>query len=242
MRALIGIVLYSLGLTVNAQTPINKIIPVQAGQKVQLEFDYPELIKVTTWDRNEISIQGSVSINGGENDDAFQLTSSLSGSIWRIESEIRNLKNLPHRITVMENGKKMVFKNKAALKAYDPDNHKNYKFYSEGVEMDIVLEIKIPKNMATDLRSVYGIVEVKNFEGELTVDATYGAVDATLNEATTGQLTAETNYGQIYTNLALKIAKGEEEDFHTQITAKLGNGPDYSFESKYGNLYLRKSN
>jgi hypothetical protein len=242
MRALIGIVLYGLGLTVNAQTPINKIIPVQAGQKVQLDFDYPELIKVTTWDRNEISIQGSVSINGGENDDAFQLSSVLSGSTWRIESEIQNMKSLPHRITVMENGKKMVFKNKAALKAHDPNNYRNYKFYSEGVEMDIVLEIKIPKNMATDLRSVYGIVEVKNFEGELTVNATYGAVDATVNEATTGQLKAETNYGEIYTNLALKISKGEEEDFHTLITAKLGNGPDYSFESKYGNVYLRKSN
>ncbi len=242
MRALVSLVLLSLGLSGHAQTAINKIIPVQAGQKVQLEFDYPELIKVTTWDRNEISIQGSVSINGGENDDAFQLSSSLSGNTWRIESEIRNLKNLPHRITVMENGKKMVFKNKAALKAYDPDNHKNYKFYSEGVEMDIMLEIKIPKNMATDLRSVYGIVEVKNFEGELTVDATYGAVDATVNEATTGQLKAETNYGQIYTNLALKISKGEEEDFHTLITARLGNGPDYSFESKYGNVYLRRSN
>ena len=76
----------------------------------------------------------------------------------------------------------------------------------------------------------------------MTVDATYGAVDATVNEATTGQLKAETNYGQIYTNLTLKISKGEEEDFHTLISAKLGNGPDYSFESKYGNVYLRKNN
>ncbi len=242
MRAFISIVLIGLGLNGYAQTAINKIIPVKAGQNLQLDFDYPELIKVTTWDRDEISIQGNVSINGGENDDAFQLTSSLSGSTWRIESEIRNLKNLPHRITVMQNGKKMVFKNKAALKAYDPDNYNNYKFYSDGVDMDIVLEIKIPRNMVTDLRSVYGIVEVKNFEGALDVEATYGAVDATLNEATTGQLKAETNYGEIYTNLALKISKGEEEDFHTLITAKLGNGPDYSFESKYGNVYLRKNN
>ncbi len=242
MRALISVVLLGLGLSANGQTVINKVIPVQAGQKVQLDFDYPELIKVTTWDRDEISIQGSVSINGGENDDAFQLTSSLSGSTWHIESEIRNMKNLPHRITVVQNGKKMVFKNKAALKAHDPDNYNHYKFYSDGIDMEIVLEIKIPKQMATSLRSVYGIVEVKNFDGALDVEATYGAVDATLNEATTGQLRAETNYGQIYTDLALKISKGEEEDFHTMITAKLGNGPDYSFESKYGNVYLRKNN
>lgn len=242
MRAFIGIGLLGLGLSVNAQTVVNKIISMQEGQKVQLDFDYPELIKVTTWDRDEISIQGTVSINGGENDDAFQLTSSLSRSTWCIESEIRNLKSLPHRITVVQDGKKMVFKNKAALKAYNPDNSNHYKFYSEGVEMDIVLEIKIPRNMATDLRSVYGIVEVKNFDGALNVEATYGAVDATLNESATGQLKAETNYGQIYTNLALKISKGKEEDFHTSITAKMGNGPDYSFESKYGNVYLRKNN
>jgi hypothetical protein len=49
-----------------AQTPVNKTYPVTADQKISLRFDYPELVKITTWDKNEISIVGSVSINSGE--------------------------------------------------------------------------------------------------------------------------------------------------------------------------------
>lgn len=240
MRTFILIALCCLGKAALAQTLVNKSYPIQAGQTIRFQFDYPELIKVSTWDKNEISIQGTVSINAGENDEAFQLSSSSKGNVLVIESEIVNLKNLPRRITVMRDGKKMTFKNKSALRDYDPGNHNNYKFYSEGVDMDIVLEIKVPKEMATKIESVYGMVEVKGFSGPLVVDATYGGIDAALSESKTGDLKAETNYGQIYSNLDHPFSGSEEEDFHTLVTARLGNGPSYRFESKYGNVYLRK--
>ena len=115
---------------------------------------------------------------------------------------------------------------------------------SNGVDMDIVIEIKIPRNFETRVESVYGMVEVKDFVGPLTVDATYGGVDAALLEKTTGELIAETNYGEIYTNLDIKFGGGQNrmEDFHTYVSAKPGAGPRYDFESKYGNVYLRKAN
>jgi hypothetical protein len=46
------------------------------------------LIKVSTWDKNEISITGSVAINEGENDDAFALTSSSTGLVFQIRGEM----------------------------------------------------------------------------------------------------------------------------------------------------------
>jgi hypothetical protein len=49
------------------------------------------------------------------------------------------------------------------------------------------------------------------------------------------------NYGNIYTNFDFKFSGGEYGDFHTVVNAKPGNGPRYSFESKYGNVYLRKA-
>jgi hypothetical protein len=33
----------------------------------------------------------------------------------------------------------------------------------------------------------------------------------------------------------------EFKDFHTLVSAKSGKGPTHNFESKYGNVYLRKS-
>jgi hypothetical protein len=217
MKAITLISLCCLSIAITAQTPVNKTYSVQVGQSIKFHFDYPDLIKVSTWDKNEISIQGTVSINGGESDSAFQLSSSVMGNTLLIESEIKNLKNLPRRITVMKDGRKFTFKNKSELKDFDPQNHNNYKFYNEGVDMDITLEVKVPKNLTTKVESVYGMVEVKEFIGSLAVDATYGGVDASLNEQTIGELKAETNYGQIYSNLEHKFSGREEEDFHTLV-------------------------
>ena len=80
------------------------------------------------------------------------------------------------------------------------------------------------------------------FFAPLTVEAKYGGVDASLVITSVGELVVETNYGQIYSNLDLNFDHEslKEKDFHTYVTAKPGNGPRYDFESKYGNVYLRK--
>ncbi|MEY4929939.1 MAG: hypothetical protein RI909_663 [Bacteroidota bacterium] len=240
MRAAVVILMSLFTGVLAAQTLVNKNYPVAAGQKIFLHFDYPELVKISTWEKNEISISGSVSINGGENDDAFELTQTTSGNSINIENKIRNLKELPHRITIVRDGEKITFKSKADYQKYCEVNGRNFNQRSEGVDMDILLEVKVPKGSEVKLESVYGVVEVKNYTGPITVEATYGGVDVTVPEKITGELTAETNYGQIYSNLDLKLSGSEFENFHTQISAKLGNGPKYNFESQYGNVYLRK--
>ncbi|HEY0742297.1 MAG TPA: hypothetical protein VGD40_12575 [Chryseosolibacter sp.] len=225
------------------QTEINKTIPVKAGQTINMRFDYPELVKVSTWDRNEIVVQGTVSINGGENDDAFVFENSLNGNVVDIRSSIRDLKKLPQRITIVRDGQKIMFKDKAELKKYQEQHGKGYNTMSWGADIDIELEIKVPKNLETRVESVYGMVEIRNFAGPLTVEATYGGVDAALAEKQVGELIAETNYGEIYTNFDAKFGGSElkNRDFHTYVSAKPGTGPKYSFESKYGNVYLRKA-
>ncbi len=228
-----------------AQTAINKTIAVQSGQKITMHFDYPELIRISTWDKNEISIQGTVSINNGENDDAFELQTSTTANVISVKNEIKNMKNLPHRITIVDGSQKIVFKNKEELKKYEEANgRKSHDTMSNGIDMDIQIEIKVPRNVETRIESIYGMVEVKNFIGSITVDATYGGVDAALLEKTMGELIAETNYGQIYTNLDIKFGsvQNRDENFHTYVSAKPGTGPRYDFESKYGNVYLRKAN
>jgi hypothetical protein len=241
MRTSISILLTLVTGVLLAQTPVNKTYPVTNGQKISFRFDYPELVKISTWDKNEILISGSVSINQGESDDAFELLSSNSGSLIYIENKIRNLKDLPKRITVTRGIEKLTFKSEADFKAYCKETGSDFNVKSWGVDMDILLEIKVPKNIETKLECVYGLAEVKSFSGPLSVEATYGGVDVSVQEKTTGELTAETSYGQIYSNLDLKFTGSEFKDFHTVVSIKPGTGPKYNFESKYGNVYLRKS-
>lgn len=231
-------------VTLQAQTTINKSIPAQAGQTVSINFDYPNLIRVSTWDKNEVLITGTASINGGENDDAFELLTSTSGATISIRNEIKNMKNLPHRITIIDGSQKMVFRNKEELKKYENEHgKKGHDMQSWGLDMEIIIDIKIPKNMKTTVQSTYGMVEIKDFNAPIDVDATYGGVDAAVVEKNAGEIIAETNYGEIFTNLDIKFG-GEEsrnENFHTLVSAKPGNGPRYSFDSKYGNVYIRKA-
>jgi hypothetical protein len=240
MKAFSSILLTLFTGVLLAQTPVNKTYPVTAGQKISFRFDYPELVKITTWDKNEIAIVGSVSINSGESDDAFELLQSNSGNTIYIENKINNLKNLPKRITVNRGNEKLTFKSEEDYRKYCKETGSDFNVKSWGVDMDILLEIKVPRNMETKLECVYGLAEVKNFSGPLTVEATYGGVDVSVQEKTIGELIAETNYGQIYSNLDLKFTGSEFKDFHTVVSAKPGTGPKYAFESKYGNVYLRK--
>jgi hypothetical protein len=228
----------------HAQTPLEKSIPVQSGQRINMHFDYPDLIRVSTWDKNEIQVKGTVSINSGENDDAFQMESSVNGNTIDLRATIRDIKRLPQRITIRrEDGTKIIFKNKEELRKYQDANGKDYHSMSWGADIDIELTIFVPKNVDTRIESVYGMVEVKGFVGPLTVEAKYGGIDASVTERATGEITAETNYGEIFTNLDAKFGGNgyNDRDFHTYVKAKPGTGPNYAFESQYGNVYIRKA-
>jgi len=111
---------------------------------------------------------------------------------------------------------------------------------SEGTDIDIVLEVKLPVQSHIDIKSVYGIVEMTNFHAAADIDATYGGIDATIAPASTGRLKATTSYGQIYSNLDLKITDHTERDFFNSITAEPGTGPSFALTSTYGKIYLRK--
>lgn len=232
-----------LSFAAHGQTKLDKTIPIKAGQQLRLHFDYPELIRVSTWDRNEVSVQGTVSINDGENDDAFELDIVTQSSIVDVRGKIKDMDNLPHRITVVQDGVKRTFHNEGEWQKYRKEHGKTrFNQMNNGVEIDITLEIKVPAGMETKVVSVYGMVEVSSFDGPLRVEATYGGVDVALNEPTTGEVVAETNYGHIYSDLAAKFDSGtsRDEDFHTLVSAKPGKGPSYRFESAYGSIYLRR--
>jgi hypothetical protein len=241
MKAEILLPLLFLILHATAQTPINKSLPVKPGQQLRMNFDYPDLIRVKTWDKSEIRIEGTVSINSGENDEAFELITEIGQNLITVRSQIHNMKSLPQRIMVIKDGKKVVFRNKQEYKKYKELNGGEFDVMSYGQEFEIQLEITVPKGMVTHVESVYGMVEVMDFEAPLTVTATYGGVDAALAEHSIGELEAETNYGEIYSNLDVRLEGSKiDRDFYTQVSAKPGQGPRYSFESKYGNVYLRK--
>lgn len=220
-----------------AQATIRKSYPTSPGQAITLKFDYP-VVRVSTWDKNEVSVTAHVDINDHENDSAFLILSETIGGGLHISDRIKDMDKLPRRYTIVRNGQKIVYRSKKEYKQASEGG--NIERSYEGTDIDIVVEVKVPSQSAVDIQAVYGIVEMVDFHAPVTVDATYGGIDATINTASTGKLKATTSYGEIYTNLDMKITDHTEHDFYNSITAEPGTGPSYNLTSTYGKIYLRK--
>lgn len=245
MKTIFLVGMLALSLAGFAQTKIEKTIPVKAGDKLIMIFEDPKLIKLQTWDKDEVLIKGVVSINRGENDDAFELQIAQSGDELRVTSVLRDKENIPQRIVIKKGDTEYYFKAKnyqdPEVRKFLTDNGPDYTYMSNGIIKDIQLEVFVPANMATDIDSKFGLVEVKNFQAPLRVSSKFGGIDATIAAHSIGELVARTNFGEILTNLDIKFdGNYPAEDHWTAVSAKLGNGPRYDLESKFGKVYLRK--
>ncbi len=155
-----------------------------------------------------------------------------------ISDSIKDLNQLPHRYTVVHNDKKTVYKTRQEYLNAQKGDGIEQSF--EGTDIDIMLEIKVPAHCTTTVHATYGIVELTDFNAPITVDASYGGIDATINTARTGKLQATTRYGEIYSNLGVKLTSQTHQTYFNSITAEPGKGPVYLFTSAYGKIYLRK--
>jgi hypothetical protein len=236
-KYIIGICFAILSTGVFAQTTINKSYPAQNGQQINLKFDYP-VVRVSTWEKNEVSLIAHVSINSGENDSAFVLDEHVINDALVISDHIKDMDKLPHRYTVVRNGKKTMYKLKQEY--LDDTKRGGVEKSYEGLDIDIVLEIKVPEHSITDIRATYGIVELTGFHAPVTIDATYGGIDASITPERIGKLQATTSYGEILTNIDFHLTDHTDRSFYHSITAEPGKGPTYNFTSDYGKIYLRK--
>jgi hypothetical protein len=221
----------------HAQTIFTRSYRAQPGQHLSFKFDYPA-VKISTWDKNEVSVTASVNINDHEYDGHFELQEQTKEGTLMISDTIWDLNNLPHRYTIVHNDKKTVYKTRQEY--LDGQKSTGVKQSYEGTDIDITLEIKVPVHCTTTIHATYGIVELTDFNAPVTVDAPYGGIDATINTAYTGKLQATTRYGEIYSNLDMKLTRQNHQQYFNSITAEPGTGPAYLFTSEYGKIYLRK--
>ena len=191
-----------------AQNNFTKSIPVSQNQKVYMEFQYPELIKVSTWDKNEILFTGQVSINLGKNNDAFEIKVQESDQNLNIESLIRDKDKLPRNIVINKDGQKYLFEgadwNSPALqKFYEEHGRDNISWVSNGIDIDVILEVKIPRNIELNIYSKHGMIEILDLPATLTANSKHRGVDLSVPTGAKYKFELNTKHGEVYTNLDL---------------------------------------
>ena len=235
MRTLICLAVLALAWssTAFAQIKINETIATKANQVVHFELDHPDVV-FKTWNKNEIQIKGTASINNGKNDDAFNLTVDREGRGIYIETDIENECKLPKMISAEKDGKTIYL---GSTKAYNLDwEALNEEHNGEldniniGVLVEVKLEVMIPQNISLSVESRFGDIVINDFSNRLNVKTTHGGIDVVFSQmpkrsvsiaSTHGHVDVsvpksakldmelKTSHGEILTDLNLDIRKND---------------------------------
>lgn len=244
MKRLIGLIAVAYWANfAQAQTKTEKIVPVNTGENISMDFTWPTLITINTWDKNEVKLVASVDINNGQNNDAFSFEVDNTTSGISISSLINGYKDLPRKITIMQGGQKYFFNTddpKSPEIQKFKKEHSSFEYMNHGVIMDITLEVWVPNNVIMNIYSKFGLVEVVDFPGDMKIHSKFGGVDVSSIGNTA--IKAGTRFGEKYTNLDSpieSIALGTSPGKWDWV--QLGKGSTrQEVKSDFGNVYLRK--
>lgn len=258
-----------LSISLEAQTDINKSFQASGLTILKGDFTWGD-VTISNWNENRIEITGTVSINNGENDDAFRLDTEQSGGTLSIRSYVKDLDQLPKMVTVVHEGKKYSFKKdgnyKKQLNQLKEDlGVENFNTYNNGVDLDIKLQIKLPANVKLELASTYGGVDLDKCSNSMNIQNTYGPINAVFDNRTMPEADLEstysfvdvtvpananldvvmhTNYGSLFTDLDVNIDKAasKEKAFYNKVVGKVNQGgAALKMKATYNNIYLRKN-
>ena len=247
MKYLFIFLLLMLPGLVLGQRNVTRSIETRAGQQVEMTFAYPEQINIEVWEQETVEIAATVSINMGENDDAFQINVNDSGNILAVSTEISGKEELPERIVIRHGGQDHYFKtgdwSHPDVQAFlNEHGRENIQWMSHGPVMDIAIKIFVPGNIDLSVTSKFGLIEMKGVPRSLTINSKHGGLDLAVPPSTGYDFSIDCDWGEVYTNLDLEMEPTEHGKAlkAEKIEAKLnGGGNPVHLISKHGNVYLR---
>lgn len=231
---LVTVLLVCLGIAEAAlaqQRIVEKTLPADSNDRVQLDLKFGERIIVKGWDRNEVSFRGVVEINSGKLNDAFTANFDESGQGIRIQTDFDKKK--------LEEGQ--------AEDCPCNDNHSYSWNNGKGrvICSNILFEIFVPRNADLVLETIAADVELYDLNGPIDAKSISGYVDLSWPGRSGAELSLKTISGEAYSNLENLSFRNRKEHFpHVgyELRGAIGSGgPMVRLESISGDLYLRKT-
>jgi hypothetical protein len=216
-------------LCLQAQKVINERWPLAANKPVNLKLDHARSITLKGWDKPEVEIRAVVQINGGRDNEAFQLTAKEEAGGLQITSQIDE-----EKVT--------------GSSAEDCNGSHSFWSYDSGNKnrsmcMEISFEVWLPHSAAIKLETISGDVIATNLRGSLDLKSISGFIDVSMASAQQAELTMKSVTGELYTDLDMQILNKQDEIpiVGYEMKGKLGGGgTPVRLETISSNIYLRK--
>ncbi|MEM8901530.1 MAG: hypothetical protein AAGC85_25700 [Bacteroidota bacterium] len=270
MKSLMPILVWLLlCLNLPAQQSRTETVNAERIEKLYGDFEWGNAV-FSSWNRNEIEIKATYSINDGENDDAFQLKVKENNNQLSVYVDVKDFESLPRKIMVWKDGVKYIFpegkdkeENQRMIREKLGEEARD--MYSHGVDIDIQVEIKVPERLFVNVESTYGNLVFDSFQNKVKAKNTYGGieavyssgespkeadlsstysyVDVSLPDSEGRNIEMTTEYGSLYTdmNIELDADRSEERSFYQRVAGTINRGGvSIKMESTYSSVYLRK--
>ena len=197
-----------------AQTKVTESVSVTNQLLLELDFAFADDITIKTWDKPEVYVEVSVSINDGEYDHIFSLNKMVN--------------------------ERMIFiaMDKDMWKQIDRKNN-NCNFESE-----LNYTVYLPKNLELEAETISGNFTLEPYGQETRLKTISGDIDITVKPNMGLDFKAKTISGEIYSDLDIEYPDGKDglrQVVGMNVKGRVYRGGTlFNFETISGDIFLRK--
>lgn len=214
MKKLFVLLAIVVGIPVAAfsQRVIQKNLEAK-GKTVEMKFDFADTIFIEAWNKNTLALEVSVNIDENQFNDNYSLNVNENGGNVKLE-EVVDFKAIQKK------------------KAKDNCN----------INSHIIYTLKVPADLAFNLKTISGQVEIKGTTGKMDVNSISGFIDYAAPSACKAKIKISTITGNVYSNLKFDEQKDKEmkwvgSDYNLVLN---GGGPEIALKTISGDIFLRK--
>lgn len=165
-----------------SQRIINETYDASDVDVIMLSFDYGN-VKLISWDKDEVSITGTVDVNMGEANDAFKILYMKRDNRLMTRAVLEKESDIPSMIVMSKGGKKSykkVNEDKSKWREWKdaPKDEESYDYFKTGLFTQMEFEVKIPKGMEVKIKCEEGNIDLKDVTADLDILSVNGKVNA----------------------------------------------------------------
>jgi len=214
MKKLFVLLAIVVGMQVAAfsQKVIQKNLEAK-GKNVEMKFDFADTIFIEAWNKNTLALEVSVNIDENQFNDNYSLNVNENSGNVKLE-EVVDFKAIQKK------------------KAKENCN----------INSHIIYTLKVPADLAFNLKTISGQVEIKGTTGKMDVNSISGFIDYAAPSACKAKIKISTITGNVYSNLKFDEQKDKEmkwvgSDYNLVLN---GGGPEMALKTISGDIFLRK--
>lgn len=195
------------------------------NQTLDVDMDFGTGLKVRAWNKNEISVKATYSINEGKSNDAIKLDIDNYDNRLSIDVDLDLRKIEAEAACCCNNGP-----------YWSVDKNKQ-------VCAEVLIEVFIPASSDLWLNTIIADVEIEGMNGNIEVETVTGDIDLIWSESEGAEVTMKTTTGAVYTNLELDSKKDKGllmiSSHNVRGTYKNG-GKEILLKTVTSNIYFKK--